>query len=362
MLVALLSTISATTSLSAAIAVEADIFDYELPGHPNTEGYGHVGWLFAPALLARYGSLFELELGAVVRVPMSLDFEEELGARPIAALRVHAHEGVLLTFGSLPRAHGLHPALFDDDRQRYARDIELFYNLTIPSDARRDLGGDPFMAGSQGARIDADAGILKGAAFLDWQLLETEKHREKFAFGARTLLDLGRASLGGQIYVTHYGGQRFTEIDPLRFAGRDPKRQPITLAAIARGRPLEIGEISADLIGAVIAGHMIQTPGGSAKWHWGGEIGAEIRAFDAVRAGYRVWLPKGGGPGFLGEDGDPIYREGRAHRFTIGLTQRFDDLSIDGRLDLVQPEDSSTLQYEAVTIVSWRFEREVWRE
>lgn len=363
LLTAMLATASATgaATLSARLELEVHILDYELPGHPSTDGRGNLGVLARPLLVHRPSPLITIEAGALVRLPFSLDFEEELGALPHFAVILQPFEAVRLTFGSLRIDHGWLPALFDEDRQRFSRDVEAAYNLTIVPAARRDLGGDPFMPAEHGASLALSAGALNSELLLDWQLLETEEHREKFAFGWLTAVDLGRLELNAQLRVVHYGGQQETRTDPIRASGLDPKRQPVSLGLSGRVRPLELQPIAIDLLGGIFAGFMIQSPGGEHHWHSGIEAGADVTFFEAAILGYRVWLPRRGDAGFLSEDGDPIYRAGRSHRLSIGLQQVIDAARLEGRLDVVFPEGIEAVQYLAVTELSLPLEVLLWR-
>jgi hypothetical protein len=364
-LLAALSAVTATVTsgaqLSATLALEADLLDYGLPKHPRAKGSGHLGAIVRPSLFFRPSSAIEIEAGATIRLPFAIDFDEELGARPVLALRLDPFPNVRLTFGSLEVEHGLHPGVFDEDRARYARDLERAYNSSLRPEAARALGGDPFMPAQQGASLLTLFGPFRGEAFLDWQLLETIEHREKFAFGALAKIDLGLVAVSGDLYVAHYGGELFTARDPLRATGLDPKRQPISLALTGALRLLEIDSFDIELFGSVLAGHAIQSPGERARWHSGSELGLELRAFEGALFAYRLWLPRGGDPGVISEEGDPIYRGGSAHRATIGLVQEIGDVSIEGRLDLVFPVGSNAVQYLAVTLVRYRLELLLWQ-
>ena len=362
LLTAITATATGTASLTARLELEVHVLDYELPRHPNTDGRGNLGVLLRPLLVHRPSPRIVLEAGALVRVPFSLDFEEELGALPHFAAVLEPFDGVRLTLGSLRIDHGWHPALFDEDRQRFARDLEAAYNLTIVPAARRDLeGGDPFMPAEHGASLVVAAGPLSSEVYLDWQLLETREHREKFAVGWLAALDLDRFQLDAQLRVVHYGGQQLTRSDPIRAAGLDPKRQPVSLGLSGSVRPLEMQDISIDLTGGIFAGYMIQSPGGDPRWHTGLELGADAILFDAATLGYRFWRPRGEDPGFLSEDGDPIYRGGRSHRVSIGLAQVIDQARLEGRLDVVFPDGVEAVQYLAVTELSLPLEVLLWQ-
>lgn len=101
---------------------------------------------------------------------------------------------------------------------------------------------------------------------------------------------------------------------------------------------------------------MRQTAGGDERWHGGFEVGASVFVLEDIEVGYRAWLPRGGRAGFVSEDGDPVYRQGRTHRARLGLSQTFGPVTIDGRLDVMVPEAASDkIQYLAVTRVRFRW-------
>ncbi|MCC7383148.1 MAG: hypothetical protein IT384_15020 [Deltaproteobacteria bacterium] len=347
-----------------AIAFEAEpvLLDYGLPHHPNSVGTTHLGTIGRLSLIHQPSALVRLELGVAGRLPMSSDFEEELGALPIARVEVRPLPSLRLTLGSLHPEHGYHLALLDERRERYGRAISDSYDRTLVPEARRRLDEGPAMPGEHGVQLTSVLGPLKSEAFLDWQLLETREHREKFAFGALLALAFRRAELGAQLYLVHYGGERYTKDDPVRFAGLDPKRQPISLGVTARLRPLDGEVIAVDLCGALLGGRMIQVAGAAAEWFSGGEIGVEATLFEQGRVHYHLWLPERGGGGWLSEEGDPIYREGRTHRVGIALTQTFGALSLEGALDLAFPIGGDAVQYQIFTRARWRLEHVLWKE
>ncbi len=351
------------TSSAGAHAVDLDVElvpvvqDYELPGHPSLVGRTGVGvvgrlrgwWHPMPEL--------SIALGAVGRLPFAARLEDEVLVRPIVTVEARPFgEGVTLRLGSLDFRHGYHPAIVDEARLEYGRDTEESYNATIPVEAARSLGGDPYPPAEHGVQLVVARESLRLEAFLDWQLLETAGHREKFAFGTLGRWESDYVDLGLQLRVVHYGGQRFTKSDPIRNAQLDPVRQPETLGASIELHPLRLGPLALHVPAAFVAGHARQERGGAERWHFGTELGVELELFDALRLGYRAWLPRSGMPGTVSEDGDPIYREGRAHRARIALRQVFGDLEIDGRLDLVVADAApEKLQYLAVTILRYRF-------
>jgi len=357
-----LSLLAATSTaaeprLSAAFAVMPVLLDYELPGHPNTLGRGHVGAIAEGRLIWGPHPQVDLELGVIGRLPFALDLEDEPTALPILAIVARPAPGLSLRFGSLDPRHGYHPALLDEPRFAYGRNVEEAYNRFIPAEAARELGTALFPPAEHGAQLVAEAELVRAELFLDWQLLETEAHREKFHFGVLGEVRTRWLELGLQFRLTHYGGQLFTKGDPLRNAQLDPVRQPETAAIVARLLPLRIDWLRVVVPLALIGGHLRQDRADPERWHWGFEAGLDTILFDALTIGYRAWLPRDGEAGFLAEDSEPVYNQGTAHRLHLALSQRFGDLTIDGALDLVVPEAASDkVQYLTVTRVRYAFD------
>jgi hypothetical protein len=297
----------------------------------------------------------------VLRWAFAQDFESELGAFPHAAL-VFTPFGpqISLRFGSLDIHHGFHPGVLDETRFAYGRDYERSYNRTIVPAARRDLGGDPFLPVENGVQIVARAGGFRTEAFLDWQLTDTIEHREKFAVGLLGSYRSRWLELGVQYRVVHYGGQEFTSVDQLREDGLDPKRQPSTLAVNLRLKPLVLGPLALELPLSFLHGRMIQTPGEDSRIHFGIEPGLDIWALDMLRLGYRLWLPDGDQARFLSEDGDPVYSGPLSHRISIETRLTVGVVDLIGRLDLVVPKESDTVQTLSLFYAEVRIEPELW--
>ena len=349
-------------ALRVALSFEPIVLDYELPGHPNTFGRGHVGIVSTARLIWLPNAHVEIEVGVLGRLPFALDLEDEPAALPIVSVTGKPFgEALLMRFGSLDTRHGYHGAIVDEARFRYGRDVQETYNRSIPADARRDLGGDPFPPGEHGAQLIATTDLGRVELFLDWQLLETEAHREKFNFGILGEINTDWFDVALQFRLTHYGGQLFTKGDPIRDAGLDPVRQPETMGITATAHPVDTEYVDIDVNAAFIGGEMRQVAGGPESWHYGVEGGLDLHLFDLARLGYRVWHPRDNQPGFVSEDGDPVYRAARSHRATLALNQRYGGLEIDGKLDLVFQEGSDKVQYLAVTSVAYRWEGTLFR-
>jgi hypothetical protein len=359
------ATETATTTRSLILRTEVMpvVLDYELPGHPNTRGRGHVGIVSRASLLWRHDQYFSLEAGAMLRVPFAHDFWEELGALPILSLVVLPFDHVLLRFGTLDDRHGYHPALVDEDRYRYGRNYEESYNRGIVPEAHRDLGGDPFMPAEHGMQLKVASELLHGEVFLDWELLETEEHREKFAFGILAGLTHEWVDVDFQFRLIHYGGELFTKADPIRFAQLDPVRQPIAFGATATLKPpyIEVdGVLRFEIPLAFMRGRIAQAPGAEPTSHYGFEVGADAVIYEAARVGYRAWFPNKQQPGFLSEDGDPVYSGRRSHRVRLALATQHGDVELSGRLDLLVADGSEKVQYETVTVLTFRYEPLLW--
>jgi hypothetical protein len=222
--------------------------------------------------------------------------------------------------------------------------------------ARRDLGRDLAMPVEHGAQLVYALPWLRAEAYVDWQLLETASHREKFAFGALAEARSRWGDAGAQVRVVHYGGQRFTALDEVRRLGLDPKRQPTTFAVFARPR-LALGPVLLEAPVTFLAGRAVQAPGERERAHRGLEVGADLRLPDVGRLGYRLWLPAGGRAAFLGEDGDPVYAGPPSHRAVLELVTPLGVAELRSRLDLVFAEGAEKVQYLLVGALAFRWEQ-----
>jgi hypothetical protein len=342
--------------LKLTASVQPTVLDYELPGHPNQVGAGHVGAVGDLALVWQYDRHVTVRLGVRGRLPFALDFPEEAAARPTFALELKPFGDLaLLRFGTLDHEHGYHPAVLDEARYRYGRPIEDTYNASLPAEAQRDLP-DLAMPMENGGQVILRHGDLEAEAFVDWQLLETATHREKFAFGVLGSYTGKWIAASFQYRLVHYGGQRYTQRDPIRASGLDPKRQPTTLAVTLTPKPLHLSWLQVGLPLAFINGRVVQTPGARETTHHGFEVGVDATLFELVRLGYRLWLPQGGDARLVSEDGEPVYAGPRSHRATLGLVQQVGPARLDGRLDLVFQAGADKVQYLTVTTVTVAWE------
>jgi hypothetical protein len=355
-------TLTSTQTLVFRARVVPLLVDYELPGHPNTRGRGHAGIVGRFTLEWTHDQFVAIEAGMLGRVPFAHDFSEETGALPVLALTLHPFGAwTTMRFGSLDDRHGYHPALVDEARYRYGRNYEENYNRSLVPEARRDLGGDPFLPAEHGAQLIVASEHLRGEVFLDWQLLETEEHREKFAFGLLGGFRHRWADVDLQLRLVHYGGELFTKGDPIRFAQLDPVRQPLAFAVSATLKPYAFEELFAvELPLAWVRGRLAQAPGAPPSARSGIELGAEVVLFEVGRVGYRAWLPSGGNAGFISEDGDPVYSGNRSHRVRFALTTAHGAASLSGRLDLLVADGAEKVQYEAVTALTFLYEPVLW--
>jgi hypothetical protein len=165
---------------------------------------------------------------------------------------------------------------------------------------------------------------------------------------------------GFQYRLVHYGGQQFTQTVEARRLGLDAKRQPTSLAAFVTPKPVHLGPLRLELPVTFLQGRLVQTPGGREASHRGLELGADLWLYDALRLGYRIWLPKDGVALDVSEDGDPTYSGPRSHRATVQLISVYGPAELSGRLDLVFADGSDKVQYLTVTTLTFRFEPELW--
>ncbi|MCB9648186.1 MAG: hypothetical protein H6730_16520 [Deltaproteobacteria bacterium] len=343
-------------SLKLTASVRPTVLDYELPGHPTKVGAGHVGAVGDLGLVWQYDRHVAVRLGVRGRLPFALDFPEEAAARPTFAVELMPFGDIaLMRFGTLDHDHGFHPAVLDEARYRYGRPIEDTYNASIPAEAHRDLM-DLAMPMENGGQVILQYGDVRSEVYVDWQLLETAEHREKFAVGVLGEYAGKWVEASFQYRLVHYGGQRFTQRDPIRASGLDPKRQPTTLAVTLTPKPLHLSWLQVGLPLAFINGRVIQTPGARETRHYGFEVGVDATMFELVTLGYRLWLPDGGLAASVSEDGEPVYAGPRSHRARVGLSQQVGPAKLEGRLDLVFQEGADKVQYLTVTTVTVAWE------
>ncbi|MEE2901767.1 MAG: hypothetical protein VYC39_05525 [Myxococcota bacterium] len=347
---------STATTLEAQLAIRPTILDYELPGHPNTLGRGHVGVISEATLRYTPNPYVLIGAGVIGRLAFALEQDEYAQALPIfyAEARPTGMKHFFMRFGTLRMQHGYHPAVIDEARHQISRNIAETYNRSIPTEARRSSVPRQALPLEHGAQIVYQKSGFRGEMFLDWQLLETDDPREKFNFGILAEYDQKWMKANLQFRLTHYGGQLFTQGDPIRFAQLDPVRQPETMAVVIHGRPVVLQNFVFELVAGAIAGHMIQEPLQAEEWHYGIEVGAQLKLYSSLELGYRYWFPRDSKAGFVSEDSEPTYNQGTSHKLMIGLNQNIGGIKIDGSLSLVVPEDNpDKIQYLAVTRVSY---------
>jgi len=332
--------------LFAVLDLEVLLHDYGFPGHPSAVGHSGLGTILRPSLELRPYEGVRVIAGAAVRLPMSLSFEEEVGALPVFALELSPLPYTTLRLGSLDPVHGFHPAISDELRQRYGRDLSEAYLRPLPNQPPGDgrgLGGDPWMPGEHGASLRFRSTILRAEAFLDWQLLETASHREKFAVGLLAELSVAIFELGAQLRLDHYGGERYTRSDPSRFRGEDPVRQPLSLAGTLGVLVLDLPALKIRLRGAVLAGRVLEHTTAPARTRVGFEPGVDLTAFELITLGYRGYFTKNAGS--LSELGDPIYRQAGAQRVSVAGRLEVGPVELRSGLDLVFPHHTREVQY-----------------
>lgn len=332
--------------LFAVLDLEVLLHDYGLPGHPSTTGKSGLGTILRPSLELRPIERVRVIAGAAVRLPMSLSFEEEVAALPVLALELSPLPYTTLRLGSLDPIHGFHPAISDELRQRYGRDLTEAYLGPLPNQPPNDARGlsdDPWMPGEHGASLRFRSSMLSAEAFLDWQLLETASHREKFAVGILTELRLSIFELGAQLRLDHYGGERFTKSDPIRFRGEDPVRQPLSVAGTLGVRVLDLSALRIQLRGAILWGRALEHTAAAVHSRLGFEPGLDLTAFALITLGYRGFFTKEAG--LWSELGDPVYRQAGAQRLMLSGRLEVGLVELHSGLDLVFPHRAREVQY-----------------
>jgi hypothetical protein len=349
---------STTAHLDLVLNLTPTVLDYELPGHVHMLGRGHVGLIAAGGFRYQPNRYVSLGAGIMGRAPFALEranYADAIGVFYVEG-RPLGTKNLSMRFGSLNSEHGYHTAVSDEPRFAIARNIMETYNRSIVKEAHRDDLPRHAMPAEHGAQFIFEAQDFRADLFLDWQLLETSTHREKFNFGALGQYDSRWIDVGLQFRLTHYGGQIFTQGDPIRFAQLDPVRQPETFALVLKAHPLVLRNFTLNVLGTGVAGHMKQIPGGEEKWHYGIEAGLESILAEDILIAYRYWHPKGGRAGYVSEDSDPTYNQGVVHRIEVGLLQTMGGLKIDGRLAIMLPKDApDKVQYMAITQISYDF-------
>lgn len=336
-------------ALVAEVSLRPLLLDYELPGHPRAVGVGHVGVLGDAALRWRYDRRIEVLAGVRGRLPFAFDLGTEAAAYPLFAVLLRPFgELATLRLGVLEHRHGFHPAVIDEARYGYGRPLEETYNRSLVEQARQDLP-DLAIAAETGGQLILTTGGVRAEVFLDWQLLENEDHREKFAVGVLASYAHRWVEASFQYRLVHYGGQRFTQRVEARRLGLDAKRQPTTLALTLTPKPLDLGWLKVALPTAFVNGRVVQSPGEPESSHWGLEVGADVTLFEMLTLGYRLWLPDGNQARWVSEDGEPVYAGLRSHRARVALAQTLGPARIVGRLDLVFADGADKVQYLTVT-------------
>jgi len=358
-LVAQTAVVSSTTArVDLSLQLAPTVLDYELPGHPNTLGRGHVGLRAQAALHYHPNRYVQIGAGVLGRAPFALessDYADAIGVFFVEGRPLGTGE-LLMRFGSLKIDHGYHGALVDEARLGISRNIHETYHRSIPAQVNREDLPRQMMPAEHGAQVIYQQPNFRAEAFLDWQLLETDMHREKFNFGVLGQYESHWVDVGLQFRLTHYGGQLYTQSDPIRVAQLDPVRQPESFAMKLRGHVLRFESLTLDLKAAAAAGHMRQTAAGEEKWHYGFEGGIETRLYEDIVLGYRYWWSRDRQAGFVSEDSDPVYNQGPSHRIELGLRQQMGGLSIDGRLDVIFPVHApEKIQYLAITRINYDF-------
>lgn len=338
-------------ALRARLRLVPIVLDYELPGHPRELGRGHAGTIGTVGLVWSVDRFLTVEAGVLARIPFAQDFAEETDAFPQIALTLWPFgPNLSLRLGALDIHHGHHPAVLDEARYAYGRPYQELYNRSI--EVERDVGEDPFLPVENGFQLRAAVDYLSAEVYLDWQLLETLAHREKFAVGVLGRFESKWVDAGFEYRLVHYGGQLFTA----KREGFDPKRQPTTLAARLKARPLILDYVTVELAGAFIHGRVVQAPEEPESAHWGVEAGADVLLFQVARLGYRAWLPKQNVARYVSEDGDPVYAGPRSHRATVGLFGKYGIAELSGRLDLIFADGADKVQYQTLTTLTFVWE------
>lgn len=203
-----------------------------------------------------------------------------------------------LTFGNLNRdRHTFLDAIFDDTLHLERRPTETGFEL---------FGAYKWLTQS---------------AWINWQAINTEAHREKFDVGAITNVDLNYVILDFQFHWSHRGGQLFDN---------GPLTNDLTTAL---GAKVLLPIPGLDEAG--VSGHWLHSywkPDSLIDESFSGD-GAEFGAWLTYK-GYKLWVTYWTGDNFWTEDGDPFYQADNHFKFGLKKTWEITDwISVGAAVD-----------------------------
>ncbi|HXV26788.1 MAG TPA: hypothetical protein VD862_02090 [Candidatus Paceibacterota bacterium] len=331
------------------LVVESFFFadNTEFLGNPFREGQTLLGSQTGVAVAFPLGDRAEVRLGAFgdLRAGSEPAFQK---VRPMASLVITGGAdrfvmGTLITHPSIPETgpersgrHGLLPPLQDEHLA-----IERGYE-----------NGLQWLRGG---------GRLQNELWINWQLLNTPGHREKFDAGYTGAVRLfGPLSLGAQFHVVHHGGQLYDAGQPVSdsFAGGaglilNRSRPKLLLLAGPRLKSIStelywlgsshVPDRSADATKLAGDGIFYRT-----TWRWGGWRAHVIRWWA------KDFVKDEGDPnyGFLWYDGTPDPRTGTGtwRRYSeVGLEREFrlaDELTAEAGARLHWVDGDMDYSYE----------------
>lgn len=137
----------------------------------------------------KFNEYIDLTLGASILLPFTFEFPDEVRVFPVVTSRI-GNKDVSLRIGTLTGGHNL-PATIRDplmDMTPVVRATNT--NILIPNSTETYKYGDKMTHGyyEYGASLEWFKGG-RGEVYMNWQMLHTERHRERFDVGFNYSLD-----------------------------------------------------------------------------------------------------------------------------------------------------------------------------
>jgi len=327
-----------------AIALTADILfygdntEFRNPFREGATIFGTAGQL---AAAVDVNPRVQVRLGAFGNVRFGSDDAFE-SVRPVVTLVVRGARSTF-AFGTFPPLTG---------RSTLGPDRVSRHGL-LPALQRESLAFE--RAYEAGLRWTFDGARLRHDAWINWQRLNTPRHRERFDTGITADWRLNRwLTLPAQLHVVHEGGQ-------LHAAG--PVRDSVAAGAGLRiaASPDAIGDVSVEVL--ALASRHVPDREQPARTR----PGAGLFARAAVeRGGWRAHAIVWRGDDFIKDEGDPNYgslrRDGRLYRGVrdyaeAGLTRRLPlapDVVLEASARLHRTERHYEYSYRLNAIASVR--------
>lgn len=274
------------------------------------EGQTFIGNILAPYLSYRVKSGMTIEAGALLNIPFGEDDRVDT-VDPIIALHYEFMPGMKITAGTLDRNHPLLDAIFNNDILQYSDPIE------------------------QGFQFQIQKKHWRTDTWIDWRERELPTRREKFNVGNYTQFRLMGFMAESQLYWNHLGGQSNS-------GGGADNNLAYSIGGGYSFAPKDMNESLNffDTLGFSV--HYVKV-----KDEPSGELPVSKEGGVLTRFFARVWdvdlhflFWEGGGPQFLTDRGDPLYKADDYQEFgvqktfwladDVGLTAGFKGQYVEG--------------------------------